>query len=150
MLTRLLTGLGALGAYGWMLSDPKRAYNTMFDLSDWLTGHVLTGRGTMETMLRNFVNDQMIDQAKAFLLGVAVATLLSVVFWPLSAGTRWVSGRMARAMRGARAGPDGRHRPPGDRAGSRLQAVDADPRIDDDPDPAGRARPPLRGPPNAA
>jgi len=98
VLTRLLTGLGALGAYGWMLSDPKRAYNTMFDLSDWLTGHVLTGRGTMETMLRNFVNDQMIDQAKAFLLGVAVATLLSVVFWPLSAGTRWVSGRMARAM----------------------------------------------------
>ena len=132
MWTRLVTGISALGIYGWTLDDPKRAFNTFYDVSNWLTSHVLSGDSTFVRLTRNFFNDLLIDQFKGFLLGIAVATLLSIILWPFKAGTRWASGQVARMVRGGKDSPDDAHKAPADHAGFRSE--DADPHIDDEPE----------------
>lgn len=94
MWTRVLSGLGALGLYGWTLEDPKQAFNAFFDASNWLTSHILSGEGTAARLARNFVNELLVEQFKGFLLGIAVATLISVLFWPVRASGRWAVGKM--------------------------------------------------------
>ena len=88
MLGRAVIGAGALGAYAWRVDDPKGSYAAFYDLSDWLTGLVLTGEG-IAGYLRNFVNLILIDQADGFLLGMAFFALLSLIFWPFKVAGRW-------------------------------------------------------------
>ena len=88
MLGRAVIGAGAIGTYAWRVEDPKGSYAAFYDLSDWLTGLVLTGEG-IAGYLRNFVNLILIDQADGFLLGMAFFALLSLIFWPFKAAGRW-------------------------------------------------------------
>lgn len=135
MWTRLITGIGALGVYGWTLDDPKRAFSTFYDLSNWLTSHVLSGDSTVIRMTRNFFNDLLIDQFKGFLLGIAVATLVSIIVWPVRVGTRWASVKVAQAIRGSASSPQDAHAAPDTIKAGAFAAAQADLRIDDDPDP---------------
>jgi len=95
MLGRAVIGAGALGAYAWRVEDPKGSYAAFYDLSDWLTGLVLTGEG-IAGYLRNFVNLILIDQADGFLLGMAFFALLSLIFWPLKVAGRWGTRKLQR------------------------------------------------------
>ena len=99
MLGRAVIGAGALGAYAWRVEDPKGSYAAFYDLSDWLTGLVLTGEG-IAGYLRNFVNLILIDQADGFLLGMAFFALLSLIFWPFKTvgelGVRMVRRKVGR------------------------------------------------------
>jgi len=88
MLGRAVIGAGALGAYAWRVEDPKGSYAAFYDLSDWLTGLVLTGEG-IAGYLRNFVNLILIDQADGFLLGMAFFALLSLIIWPFKTAGKW-------------------------------------------------------------
>ena len=97
MLGRAVIGAGALGAYAWRVEDPKGSYAAFYDLSDWMTGLVLTGEG-LTTYLRNFINLILIDQADGFLLGMAFFALLSLIFWPFKAAGRWGVGKLRRRM----------------------------------------------------
>ena len=120
MLGRAVVGAGALGAYAWRVEDPKGSYAAFYDLSDWLTGLVLTGEG-VAGYLRNFVNLILIDQADGFLLGMAFFALLSLVFWPFKAAGRWSAGKvksMGAQRRERAAGAHGR------RAGTEADAQD--------------------------
>ena len=101
MLGRVVVGAGALGAYAWRVEDPKGSYATFFDLSDWLTGLVLTGE-RMTTYLRNFVNLILIDQADGFLLGMAFFALLSLIFWPFKVAGKWGARKLGRGRPGRR------------------------------------------------
>lgn len=144
MWARLITGFSALGVYGWTLDDPKRAFNIFYDVSNWLTSHVLSGDGTLVRMTRNFFNDLLIDQFKGFLLGIAVATLLSVLFWPFKAGTRWASGKVAKAIRGTKGSSRQEHNDPKKTARQSNTLFSADARIDEDPEPGPAAPGALR------
>ena len=106
MLGRAVIGAGAIGAYAWRVDDPKGAYAAFYDLSDWLTGLVLTGEG-IAGYLRNCVNLILIDQADGFLLGMAFFALLSLVFWPFKTAGKWGARKLRRSR-------TGRHRSDGD------------------------------------
>ncbi len=93
MLGRAVIGAGALGTYAWRVEDPKGSYAVFYDLSDWLTGLVLTGEG-IAGYLRNFVNLILIDQADGFLLGMAFFALLSLIFWPFKTAGKWGAGKV--------------------------------------------------------
>ena len=99
-----IEGAGALGAYAWRVEDPKGSYAAFYDLSDWLTGFVISGEGAT-AYLRSLVNLILVDQADGFLLGMAFFALLSLIFWPFRAVGRWGAGRMRRSTN---RGPDRR------------------------------------------
>jgi len=88
MLGRIAIGGGALGAYAWRVEDPVGSYAVFYDLSNWLTGLVLTGEGAT-AWLRNFISMVLIDQADGFLLGMAFMALISLVLWPFRTAGRW-------------------------------------------------------------
>ncbi len=108
MLGRAVIGAGAIGAYAWRVEDPKGSYAAFYDLSDWLTGLVLTGEGIAGYM-RNFVNLILIDQADGFLLGMAFFALLSLVFWPFKTAGRWGVGKVRGAIRHRHTGVGAAH-----------------------------------------
>ncbi len=108
MLGRAVIGAGALGAYAWRVEDPKGSYAAFYDLSDWLTGLVLTGEG-VAGYLRNFVNLILIDQADGFLLGMAFFALLSLIFWPFKAAGRWGVGKVRGVIRHRHMGAEEAH-----------------------------------------
>ena len=94
MWARMATGAAALGAYGWQVHDPVGSYESFFNISNWLTSHVISGEGAW-AWGRNMVNLILIDQAKGFFLGMAVMALISVIFWPFRAAGRWTWGKIA-------------------------------------------------------
>lgn len=108
MLGRAVIGAGALGAYAWRVEDPKGSYAAFYDLSDWLTGLVLTGGG-IAGYLRNFVNLILIDQADGFLLGMAFFALLSLIFWPFKTAGKWGAGKVRGAIRHRHEGAEAAH-----------------------------------------
>jgi len=108
MLGRAVIGAGALGAYAWRVEDPKGSYAAFYDLSDWLTGLVLTGEG-IAGYLRNFVNLILIDQADGFLLGMAFFALLSLIFWPFKTAGKWGAGKARAAIRHRQKGAEEAH-----------------------------------------
>lgn len=84
MWLRLTTGLSALGLYGWRVENPKLSYAYFYDVSNWLTGWMISAEG-ISGYLRNFANLILIDQADGFLFGVAFMALISFLFWPFKA-----------------------------------------------------------------
>ena len=93
MFLRTLTGLAALGGYGWRLDDPKTSYAVFFDISDWLTSWFVKSDGIF-ALGRNFLNLVLIEQADGFLLGMAFFALLSIVVWPFRACAGWCVRRV--------------------------------------------------------
>ena len=109
MLGRAVIGAAALGAYAWRVEDPKGSYAAFYDLSDWLTGLVLTGEGAAG-YLRNFVNLILIDQADGFLLGMTFFALLSLIFWPFKTAGRWGAGKVRGMITHRHEGAETPHR----------------------------------------
>lgn len=97
MWARSFTGTAALGIYIWRLEDPKGSYAAFFDISNWLTGWVLSDGG-LAGVLRNMINLILVDQADGFLLGMAFFAFLSLLFWPLRYGGRWCIGKAWRML----------------------------------------------------
>lgn len=98
MWARLATGATALGLYGWRIEDPKGSYAAFFDVSNWLTGLVVSGDG-LAHYIRNVVNLILIDQADGFLLGMAFMALVSVILWPVRLSCTWASRCAGRLFR---------------------------------------------------
>ena len=84
MWLRLTTGLSALGLYGWRVENPKLSYAYFYDVSNWLTGWMISAEG-ISGYLRNFANLILVDQADGFLFGVAFMALISILIWPFKA-----------------------------------------------------------------
>lgn len=99
---RTLVGLAAGGVYVWRVQDPKASYAVFYDITDWTTQTLsrlfVTGDAATE-FLRNALNLILVDQLEGFLIGIAVATLLSAVFWPFKAGARWCWAKIRRRRR---------------------------------------------------
>lgn len=96
MWGRFAMGAGALGLYAWRVEDPKGSYAAFYDASEWATAFFLDGEGAVG-YLRNFINIVLVDQADGFLLGMAFAAILSILFWPV----RQVCRACARGARRA-------------------------------------------------
>ncbi len=119
---RTLVGLGAGAVYVWRVQEPKASYAVVYDITDWTTDTLsrlfVTGDAATE-FLRNALNLVLVDQLEGFLIGIAVATLLSAVFWPFKAGGRWcwakIHGRRRRRQGKAEAAHLEYGPPPGER-----------------------------------
>ena len=84
---RTTLGILACGLYAWRVYDPKGSYAVFYDVSNWLTGWLLTGDG-LAGLLRNLVNLVLLDQAEGFLLGIVFLSLLQVPIWAARKGAR--------------------------------------------------------------
>ncbi|MEM7743095.1 MAG: hypothetical protein AAF409_05240 [Pseudomonadota bacterium] len=111
MWIRTLTGLGALGVYGWRVHDPKTSYGVFFDVSDWFTSFIVSSEGAW-VWVRNAINLILIDQADGFLLGMAFFALVSILLWPVRVCGRACVRGVQRIIRprAAREGADGSSR----------------------------------------
>jgi hypothetical protein len=85
---RTTLGILACGLYAWRVYDPKGSYAVFYDVSNWLTGWLLTGDG-LAGLLRNLVNLVLLDQAEGFLLGIVFLSLLQVPIWAARKGAGW-------------------------------------------------------------
>ncbi|MGF1475995.1 MAG: hypothetical protein ACFB6S_10580 [Geminicoccaceae bacterium] len=97
MWWRAATGGTAIGIYGWRVHDPKGSYALFYDVSNWLTGWVLTGDGAIG-YARNLVNLILVDQADGFLLGMAFFAVMSILLWPVRAGAAFCVKRGGSAI----------------------------------------------------